>query len=61
MHFHFTAESHIDPANMMLRVQREPNRFRLTPDGNLTLLHASADKRAQLKGCVDFLDELVGQ
>ena len=57
--FNFTAESKIDPAALMKRVQSEPNRFRLTPDGNLTLLHASADKREQLKSCIAFLDELL--
>jgi len=56
---HFTAESRIDPGKMLLRVQREPNRFRLTPDGNLTLLHASDHKREQLNGCIAFLDELI--
>jgi len=59
MRLHFTAESQIDPGNMLMRVQSEPNRFRLTPDGNLTLLHASDHKREQLKGCITFLDELL--
>jgi len=59
MRLHFTAESQIDPGKMLLRVQQEPNRFRLTPDGNLTLLHRSDDKREQLKGCITFLDELL--
>jgi len=43
----------------MRRVQNEPNRFRLTPDGNLSLLHSHEDKREQLKGCIAFLDELL--
>jgi len=55
----FTANSNIDPAALMLRVQREPNRFRLTPDGNLTLRHKTDDKRDQLKSCIAFLDELL--
>lgn len=59
MRIHFTATSCIDPANMLMRVQKEPNRFRLTPDGNLTLLYSSDHKREQLKGCIDFLDELI--
>ncbi|MDQ6981541.1 MAG: transcription-repair coupling factor [Mariprofundus sp.] len=59
MHFHFTAESRIDPGNMLMRVQKEPQRFRLTPDGNLTLLHASDNTRNQLKNCIAFLDELL--
>jgi len=59
MRLHFTTKSHIDPGKMLVRVQREPNRFRLTPDGNLTLLHASDNKREQLKGCIVFLDELL--
>ncbi|MFQ5518508.1 MAG: TRCF domain-containing protein, partial [Mariprofundus sp.] len=59
MRFHFTAASPIDPGNMLMRVQSEPNRFRLTPDGNLTLLHSSDNKREQLKSCIAFLDELI--
>jgi len=59
MRLHFTAEFHIDPGKMLMRVQKEPNRFRLTPDGNLTLLHTSDDKRGQLKDCIKFLDELL--
>ncbi|MDX8389017.1 MAG: TRCF domain-containing protein, partial [Mariprofundaceae bacterium] len=55
----FTAQSEIDPGALMMRVQREPNRFRLTPDGNLSLLHSSEDKRERLKGCIAFLDELL--
>ncbi len=55
----FTADSKIDPAALMMRVQREPNRFRLTPDGNLSLLHQSEHKREQLKDCIAFLDELL--
>jgi len=59
MRLNFTAESRIDPGKMLMRVQKEPNRFRLTPDGNLTLLHTSDDKRGQLKECIAFLDELL--
>jgi len=57
--FHFTAESKIDPAQLLLRVQSEPHRFRLTPDGNLTLISATQDQRRRLKACVAFLDELL--
>jgi len=56
---HFTADSNIDPASLMVRVQNEPKRFRLTPDGHLTLLHSVESKREQLKGCITFLDELL--
>ncbi len=59
MHLHFTATSRIDPGNMLMRVQKEPGLFRLTPDGNLTLLHSSENKREQLKNCIAFLDELI--
>ena len=55
----FTAESQIDPGAMIQRVQQEPHRFRLTPDGNLTLLHSSEDQRERLKGCIAFLDSLL--
>jgi transcription-repair coupling factor (superfamily II helicase) len=57
--FNFTADSPIDPAKMFLRVQKEPHRFRLTPDGNLTLLFESDDTRERLKSCIAFLDELI--
>jgi len=59
MRFQFTPESRIDPASLLMRMQREPNRFRLTPDGNLILLHSSTGKRNQLSGCIAFLDELL--
>jgi transcription-repair coupling factor (superfamily II helicase) len=54
----FTEESPIDPANLLMRVQREPHLYRLSPDGNLTLLHQSDDRRECLKGCIAFLDSL---
>ena len=57
--FSFTEKSPIDPANLMMRVQAEPNRFRLTPDGNLTLMHSETGSRERLKGCIAFLDELL--
>jgi len=59
MRLHFTAESRIDPGKLLIRVQKEPNRFRLTPDGNLTLLHTTDNKREQMKGCIAFLDDLI--
>ncbi|MDQ6984034.1 MAG: transcription-repair coupling factor, partial [Ghiorsea sp.] len=36
--FTFTEHSPIEPMTMMKKVQQEPSRFRLTPDGQLTLL-----------------------
>jgi len=59
MRFHFTATSPIHPADLLMRVQKEPNRFRLTPDGNLTLLWSTEDTRARLKDCVAFMDKLL--
>ncbi|MDQ6954909.1 MAG: transcription-repair coupling factor [Mariprofundaceae bacterium] len=59
MRFHFTATSPIEPADMMMRVQKEPHRFRLTPDGNLTLLWNHDDARTRLKDCIAFMDELL--
>ncbi len=57
---HFTEHSPLDPARMLARVQREPSRFRLTPDGNLTLLISEDTPR---KDALDlgaaFLDELL--
>jgi len=59
LHLHFTADSPIEPAIMLKMVQQEPNRFRLTPDGNLTLLHGQLDSQEQLKSCIAFLDALI--
>lgn len=57
--FNFTAASPIDPGKLLMRVQREPKRFRLTPDGNLTLLKDWSSERDGLKLACDFLDELL--
>ena len=57
--FSFTENSPIDPAKLLMRVQQEPHLYRLSPDGNLTLLHQSEDKRERLKACVAFLDGLI--
>ncbi len=55
----FTPDSPVDPARMIARVQAEPHRFRLTPDGNLTLLFPDEEPRAWLAAAVAFLDELI--
>lgn len=62
--FTFTEKSPIDPADLLMRVQKEPHAYRLSPDGNLSVLHPSGcnqtdDKREQLKGCIAFLDSLL--
>ncbi len=58
--FHFTEHSPVEPARMLARVQREPSRFRLTPDGNLTLLvNEDASHRETLDLGAAFLDELL--
>jgi len=54
----FTESSPIDPGKMLMRVQQEPNRFRLTPDGHLTLLEHDAVPRQRLTDCIAFLNEL---
>jgi transcription-repair coupling factor (superfamily II helicase) len=59
MRFNFTADSPIEPATLFARVQSEPNRFRLTPDGNLTLLQLPDENRPMLNDCVAFLDSLL--
>ncbi|MDQ6973577.1 MAG: transcription-repair coupling factor, partial [Mariprofundaceae bacterium] len=59
MRFHFTPESPIDAMNMMMRVQQDPKRFKLTPDGHLTLAWAAPDPLPRLRACVAFLDELM--
>jgi len=59
MRFHFTPESPIDPVKMMMRVQQEPKRFKLTLDGHLTVAWVDAESLQRLKDCVVFLDELM--
>jgi len=56
--FTFTEKSPIDPAALLVKVQQEPHLYRLSPDGNLTLLHQTDDKRERLKDCIAFLDSL---
>ncbi len=56
--FTFTEHSPIEPMTMMKKVQQEPSRFRLTPDGQLTLL-TQAENRERLQQTADFLDELL--
>ena len=55
----FSAVSPIDPAALLARVQSEPARFRLTPDGNLTLITQADKKGEQIKACIAFLDNLL--
>ncbi len=55
----FTESSPIDPGKMLMLVQQEPNRFRLTPDGQLTLLEHADAPRQRLNDCIAFLDKLL--
>jgi len=57
--FLFTEDSPIDTGKLLLRVQQEANRFRLSPDGNLTLLKCWDNERACLQAASDFLDEVL--
>jgi len=57
---HFTPQSPIDPVRLMQQVQQQPKRFRLTPDGHLTLLQLPALASERLKYCIEFLDSLLG-
>ncbi|MDX8387827.1 MAG: transcription-repair coupling factor [Ghiorsea sp.] len=57
--FTFTEKSTIEPMALMKRVQQDPNRFRLTPDGQLTLLMNEKDVRERLKQTANFLNELI--
>ena len=56
---HFTPDSPIDTSGLLIRVQKQPQRFRLTPDGNLTLISSADDFREQMEACIAFLDELT--
>ncbi|MCF7821165.1 MAG: transcription-repair coupling factor [Mariprofundaceae bacterium] len=55
----FTEKSPIDLTNLLMRVQKEPHLYRLSPDGSLMLLHQSDERRTRLKGCIAFLDEFL--
>jgi len=57
--FSFSEHSPIEPMALMQRVQQEPNRFRLTPDGQLTLLTQEEKPREKMKQTAAFLDELI--
>ncbi|MDX8396823.1 MAG: transcription-repair coupling factor [Mariprofundaceae bacterium] len=59
MRFDFTDKSPIDPAQMMQRVQQQPKRFRLTPDGHLNMLWSDNNEYQHLKECIAFMDELL--
>ncbi len=56
---HFTPASPIDPMVLMQQVQQQPSRFRLTPDGNLTLLQLPTDALERVTTCRDFLDGML--
>ncbi|MDQ6976123.1 MAG: transcription-repair coupling factor [Mariprofundaceae bacterium] len=56
---HFTAASPINPVTLMGQVQQYPSRFRLTPDGNLTLLKLPAEALERIDCCIDFLDAML--
>ncbi|MDQ6972852.1 MAG: transcription-repair coupling factor [Mariprofundaceae bacterium] len=55
----FTADSPIDSGQLLLTVQKNPSRFRLNPDGQLTLTGQSKDARQRLSDCIAFLDGLI--
>jgi len=57
--FSFSEHSPIEPMALMQRVQQEPSRFRLTPDGQLTLLSKEEAPREKMKQTAAFLDELI--
>ena len=54
----FTKDSPIDPGALILRVQREPRRFRLSPDGALVLRAGGAPAEA-VDALMRFLRELL--
>jgi transcription-repair coupling factor (superfamily II helicase) len=57
--FDFSLDSPLDPEKLLARVQREPARYRLLPDGSLSLLGDFRDPDHRLKTCLHFLDELL--
>jgi len=57
----FTEQSPVDAARLLRRVQSEPQRFRLMPDGSLILTVAINDKQRQFDACITFLDELLSE
>ncbi|RMH52356.1 MAG: transcription-repair coupling factor [Zetaproteobacteria bacterium] len=57
---HFTADSPIEPMLLLRRVQAEPRRFALTPDGALTIrMDEAQEAMAQIACCIDFLHPLL--
>jgi len=54
----FTEDSPLDTAKLLARVQREPARFRLRPDGGLNLIETLDGPLQRLRSTIDFLDEL---
>ncbi len=58
--FSFSGESPLDTAQLLAKVQRNPERYRLQPDGSLSLLGDFTDPALRLRTCIGFLDELIG-
>ncbi|MBF0281471.1 MAG: transcription-repair coupling factor [Zetaproteobacteria bacterium] len=56
----FTEKSPINPAELFVRVQQQPEQFRLTPNGQLTLcFEKSVTIHDRITRCIAFLDELI--
>ncbi|MDX8411939.1 MAG: transcription-repair coupling factor [Mariprofundaceae bacterium] len=54
----FTEDSPLDTAKLLARVQQSPSRFRLRPDGGLSLIETLDEPLTRLRCAIDFLDEL---
>lgn len=55
----FSADSKINTSRLLARVQAEPKRFRLKPDGSLTVLAELADADQRIHTAIAFLDKLL--
>ncbi len=55
----FSEQSPIDPMALMQRVQQQPQYFRMTPDGHLTLLQQATDPLERMRQTCNFFDELL--
>jgi len=55
----FNEQTPMDTVKLLQRVQAEPSRFRLKPDGSLSVMAKDETVRQQMDTCIAFLDELL--
>ena len=55
----FSEKTPLDTLKLLQRVQAEPARFRLSPNGSLSVLAEYDTTRQQMEASIAFLDELL--